>query len=70
MDKMEGAQGYLDGIAGEGLVAGLEIDSGGDTTVQVNGGVGGLNISPFGPATYNGGVVHNWVDRWDWASWG
>jgi len=68
MEKLNGAQGFLTAIVGEGLVGSVEVDGGGDLTAQVMGGVG-VNISNIGPASWAGGVVINWVDRWDWVRW-
>jgi hypothetical protein len=64
MEKMDGPQGYVSYEGGEGPTGGIEIDSGGDTTVQLVGGVGGNYAPPVIPGAVNGGISLNHVDRW------
>jgi hypothetical protein len=70
MEDLRGRQVYVGGTFGEGAGVGGEVDTGGDVTLQAGVGATGFNVSPFGPVSVNGGVAENWVDRWDWASWG
>ncbi|GAB1689695.1 RHS repeat domain-containing protein [Krasilnikovia sp. M28-CT-15] len=69
MQNMSGPQAYGGVEIGEGPTLGGEVDSGGDTTIQINGGIGG-NVSELGPGSGAGGIVITKVQRWEWATWG
>jgi hypothetical protein len=64
MERMSGSQAYVSYEGGDGPTGGIEIDSGGDTTVQLVGGVGGNYAPPVIPGAVSGGISLNHVYPW------